>query len=312
MTSPADSSLPELRIYGNLTLLEMAPLLLAADQIYPGKAAIEHGGVATLWGKETDLPSLAAAGHSDIAANSEIQALRAAAGADDLRFVFTLAECSYRIVGRRSAGIAQLQDLRAKRIGTMPNSSAEYFLERMLAEVGLGAMDATIVPYMANSPAPLTLMPNALRDGQLDAVTVWEPQIERARLAIGDDAIELSDPSIYRERFCLCTTQAKLGDPELRRAIVAFVRALIAATERLQREPRYAQALVAQTSGLELSVVESSWPYLTFPGALPGDLLDALVPAELWVARRSGRRARSRGELSALIDDTIVRDALLL
>ena len=312
MISPTELNQFELRIYGNLSLLEMAPVLLAADETYPGKAIVEHGGVMSLWGKPTDLASLAASGESHVAANSETQALRGSFDNPDLRFIFTLAECPYRIVCRRSAGIARLADLRGKKIGTMRKSSAEYFLDRMLRTVGLTQDDVTIVAFMARTESPLARMPDALREGQLDAVTVWEPQMQRARLAIGDDAIEFSDPAVYRERFSLCTTQAKLDDPALRPMIVAFVRALIAATERLQREPQYAQALVAQTAGLDMETIEASWPYLTFPGTLAADLVDVLVPADAWVARETGRPGRTREALAGLIDAGVLREALLL
>jgi len=311
MTTPIELHEFELRIYGNLSLLEMAPVLLAAAEIYPGKTVVEHGGVLSLWGKSADLPSLAATGQSDLAANSETQALRYSIDNPDLRFIFTVAECPYRIICRRSAGIARLEDLRAKKVGTMLKSSAEYFLDRMLRSVGLGQDAVTIVPYMAKTDAPLTLMPQALASGELDAVTVWEPQSERAKVALGADAIEFSDPTLYRERFCLCSTQAKLEDGELRRAIVAFVRALIAATERLHREPQYGQALVAQAARLDMETVERSWRYLTFPGTLAADLADALVPADAWVGRETGRPGRSREVLAKLIDDSVVREALL-
>lgn len=312
MIPPSDRNQFELRIYGNLSLLEMAPVLLAVDEIYPGKAIIAHGGVMSLWGKATDLPSLAATGESHIAANSETQALRGAFDNPDLRFIFTIAECPYRIVARRSAGIARLADLRGKRIGTMLKSSAACFLDRMLQTVGVSEQDVTLVPFMAKTESPLTRMPDALRTGQLDAVTVWEPQIERARRAIGDDAIEFSDPAIYSERFSLCTTQALLDDSAVRPVIVAFVRALIAATERLQREPQFAQALVAQAAELDMETVEASWPYLTFPGTLVADLLDTLVPVDAWLAKETGRSGRSREQLSQLIDDSVRREALLL
>lgn len=309
MASTSDNA-DELRIYGNLSLLEMAPVLLAADRIYSGKTAIKHGGVMSLWGKATDLPSLAASGRSDIAANSETQALRNSFENPDLRFVFTAAECSYRIVCRRSAGVARLADLRGKRVGTMPKSSAAYFLERMLRSVGMTEQDVILVPYMAKTKVPLTLMPQALRAGELDAVTVWEPQIQKAKLALGPDAIEFCDPSVYRERFNLCTTEAKLKDPATRKRIVAFVRALIVATRRLQSEPQQAWSLVAQAAELDISTVKDSWPYLAYPGTLAADLLDVLVLADAWVARETGRAPRTQSEMSQFIDGSVLREAL--
>ncbi len=309
IASTADNA-GALRIYGNLSLLEMAPVLLAADRIYSGKTVIKHGGVMSLWGKATDLPSLAASGQSDIAANTETQALRGTLENPDLRFIFTVAECPYRIVCRRSAGIARLADLRGKRIGTMPKSSAAFFLDRMLNTVGLTEQDATLVPFMAKTRAPLSLMPQALRDGDLDAVAVWEPQIQKAKLAIGPDAIEFCDPSVYCERFNLCTTEAKLNDPATRKRIVAFVRALIVATDRLQSQPQEGWALVARAAELDIATVKDSWPYLKYPGTLAADLPEVLVLADAWVAKETRRAPRTQSEMLQFVDSSVVREAL--
>lgn len=311
MRAETDGIAGELRIYGNLSLLEMAPVLLAADRIYSGKTVVEHGGVMSLWDKSTDLPSLAASGQSDIAANSEIQALRCSSENPDLRFIFTAAECPYRIVCRRSAGIARLADLRGKRIGTMLKSSAEYFLDRMLCTVGMTERDVTIVPFMAKTESPLTLMPRALLARELDAVTVWEPQMQKASIAIGSDAIEFSDPSVYRERFNLCSTQAKLADTATRHKIIAFVRSLVVATERLRLTPQEGWPLVAHAAQLDVQTIKDSWPYLTYPGTLAADLLDVLIPAEAWVAKETGRAPRTRAQLSTLIDASVLREALM-
>lgn len=304
-----DPALP-LRIYGNLSLLEMAPVLLAAEQFFPGKTVVEHGSVMALWGASSDLASLDSAGQADIATNSETQALRASVIHADLRFILTVAECPYRIVARRSAGIAQLADLRGKRVGTQLDSSAAYFLDRLLRTVGLTQHDVVSVPFMAKTPAPLTLLPEALRSGELDAVALWEPQVEKARLAIGADAIEFYHPAVYTEKFNLCTTQANLADPQMRLRIVKFVRALIAAAHHLRREPQAGWRLVAQAAGLDIETVRSAWPYLNYPGTLATDLLDIFERQEVWIAKIQGRAPRTRPALSALIDDSVLRDAL--
>lgn len=300
----------DLRIYGNLSLLEMAPVLLAARRFYAGKTVIEHGGVMSLWGKPYDLPSLDAVGNSDVAANSETQVLRSSFANPDLRIIFTLAMCPYRIIGRRSAGIAQLADLCGKRIGVMPKSSGAYFLDRMLRTIGLTEQDVTSVPFMAKSQAPLSLMPQALRDGGIDAVAVWEPESQKAKLAIAADAIEFCDPAVYHELFNLCTTQSHLDDPAMRQKMIAFVRALITATVHLQQDPHDARLLVAQAAGLGIASVENSWPYLTYPGTLAADLLDVLFNADAWVAKETSRAPRTCNELSQLVDSSVLRDAL--
>lgn len=309
MTLLADTSTDVLRIYGNLSLLEIAPVLLAADGIYPGRTAITHGSVMALWDKGSALASLASVGQADIATNSETQILHASAENPDLRVILTVAECPYRIVARRSAGVARLADLRGKRIGTQPESSADYFLGAMLGTAGLTVADLTRVPFMAKTDRPISLLPDALRSGEIDAVALWEPQVERARKAIGDDAIEFCDPAVYTEKFNLCTTQANLDDKAMRARIVAFVRATIEASRRLRVEPEIGWRLVAQAATLDLGTVRDAWPYFTYPGTLAADLVDVFAREEPWVAGLQKRAPRDRDTLATLIDDSVVRDA---
>jgi NitT/TauT family transport system substrate-binding protein len=298
-----------LRVYGNLSLLEMAPALLAAKEIYPGKSVLEHGSVMSLWGESSDLASLDSAGRSHIAMNSETQALRASARHPDLRFIFTLAECPYRIVARRSAGIASLADLRDKRIGTQLESSAQFFLSEMLHTAGLTHEDVTLVHFMAHTPKPISTLPEALKSAEIDAVALWEPQIQRAKHLLGADAVEFHDAAVYTEKFNVCTTQDNLDDPALRKEIVAFVRALITAAQRLKTESELGQKLVAETAGLDITTVRNAWPCFYYPGALAPDLLDVFARQEPWIAKAQGRAPRSRGELETLIDHSVVREA---
>lgn len=298
-----------LRIYGNLSLLEMAPVWLAADRIYPGKTLVEHGSVMALWGKASDLASLGSTGQADLAANSETQALRGSVGNPDLRFIFTVAECPYRIVARRSAGIARLSDLRGKRIATQLESSGEFFLDSMLRTAGLTVEDVVRVHFMAHTEAPISQVPEALKSGRIDAVALWEPQPQRCKAAIGADAIEFCDPAVYTEKFNLCTRQANLDDPALRARIVAFVRALITAARRLKDEPEAGWRLVAQAAELDIETVRGSWPRFHYPGTLAADLLDVFERQEPWIARLQGRAPRAREALAGLIDDSVMREA---
>ena len=298
-----------LRIYGNLSLLEMAPVLLAADQIYPGKTLLEHGSVMALWGKASDLASLSSAGQADLATNSETQALRGSYANPDLRFIFTVAECPYRIVARRSAGITRLADLRGKRVATQLESSGEYFLGAMLRTVGLTVDDVTLVHFMAHTDSPLSQVPEALKNGRIDAVALWEPQPHRAKVAIGADAIEFCDPAAYTEKFNLCTRQANLDDPAMRVRIVAFVGALITAAQRLKAEPEAGWRLVAKAAGLDIETVRGSWPCFNYPGTLAADLLDIFERQDVWIAGVQGRAPRTREALAKLIDSSVLREA---
>jgi sulfonate transport system substrate-binding protein len=299
-----------LRIYGNLSLLEMAPVLLAAQEIYPGKTVLEHGSVMALWGRASDIASLSSSGRADVATNSETQALRGSVAHPDLRFIFTVAECPYRIVARRSAGVARLSDLRGKRVGTQLESSAEYFLDVMLRAAGIGAGDVERRHFMAHTANPVSRLPDALKAGEIDAVALWEPQVERAKIAIGADAIEFSDPALYTEKFNLCASKGGLEDSGTRRKIVSFVTALIAAARGLKTEPETGQRLVAKAAGLDVEAVRASWSRLTYPGTLAPDLLDVFERQEPWIARVQKRAPRTRAALASLVDGSVLKEAL--
>jgi sulfonate transport system substrate-binding protein len=309
-TQAADST-GELRVYGNLSTLELAPVLLACKSIHAGRTVLQQGGILSLYAKDGDLPNLKAQGRSHVATNSETQGLRYSVENPSLRIIFTVAEGVYRIVGRRSAGINTLADLRGKRIGTMPKTSSAFYLAQMLRTVGVAEKDVTIVPFIAGSSAPLSRMPQALLDRQIDAVTIWEPEMQRAKDVLGADAVEFFDAASYREQFALYSTAENLVDPVLRPKIVSFVKALMVASERIRRDPREAWPLVAQAARIDLKAVERSWPHHTYPGTLLlSSLLDVLVEEEVWVAQETGRAPRARDALKTLIDPSVLEEAL--
>src|SRR5206468_8177355 len=158
--------------------------------IYPGPVTVSNGGVPNL-----------TSGAADVATNAETQLLRQSVDDPDLRVIFTVTENFYRIVARKSAGIQKVADLKGKRVTVPRNTSAAYFLAKMLATAKLTEADVTIVPI-----DPANQMSAALRDGRVDAVAMWDPETARAVMAVGDDAVVLQDKTVYRELFNLNTS----------------------------------------------------------------------------------------------------------
>lgn len=306
----ADNNARALRVYGNLSTLELAPVLLAIDRFHPGPTVLEQGGISSLYGQPGDLPNIVPKGSSDVATNSETQALRYSVQQPGLRCILTLAEGVYRILARRSAGIRQLADLRGKRVGTMPRTSSAYYLDRTLRTCGLTQEDVEIVSYVAGTKRPLAMMTDALVAGEIDAMTIWEPEMQRAQDALGDELVEFPTAGGYRENFALFTTQEKLDDPALRRDIVAFVASVIEASAAIRQDPSRAIALVASAARFDEGLVSRAWPHHTFPGSLLANMLDVMAQEEVWVAKETGRAPRSRAALASLIDDSVLRDAM--
>jgi len=286
--------LTPLRVAGNMTTIELSPLLVAADKIYAGEIRVINGGIPAIM-----------SGMVDVATNAETQLLRQSVDDPDLRVIFTVAESFYRIVARKSAGIRRIADLKGKRITTPRNTSAHYYLVKMLATVHLSETDVTLVNIN-----PVTEMSTALKEGRVDAVAMWEPEAERAIAAVGSDAIVFQDRRVYRELFNLNTSAKVLADSAKRRAIVALLRSLIASSAEIRQRPRQYWPLIASKLNYTPETIAKSWPDLRFAGGLVPDLLDVMAEEEVWVAKERNRTRRTRSQLTVLIDQSLLDEAM--
>jgi NitT/TauT family transport system substrate-binding protein len=290
----AQQPLAPLRVAGNMTTIELSPVLLAAGGIYHAPITLINGGIPNIM-----------SGEVDAATNAETQLLRQSVDDPSLRVIFTVSESFYRIVARRSAGISKVADLKGKRITTPRNTSAHWFLEKMLRTAKLTEADVTIVPI-----TPVTDMSKALKDGRVDAIAMWEPEAQLAIDLLGKDAVVLQDRKVYRELFNMNTSTKVLADPAKRRAIVELLRSLITASERLRSQPKQQWPYIASKLNYTPELISQSWPDLRYAGSMVKDMLEVMVEEEVWVAKERNRTPRTRAQLATLIDDSLLKEAL--
>jgi NitT/TauT family transport system substrate-binding protein len=283
-----------LRIAGNMTTIELAPVLVAASGVYPGPVTVINGGIPNLM-----------RGEVDAATNAETQLLRQSTADPSLRVIFTEAESFYRIVARRSSRISSVKDLRGKKIAIAPYTSAHYYLVKSLALAGVEENAVTVEPI-----TPITRMSTALKNREVDAVAIWEPESENSVLAVGSDAIVLQDRSVYRELFNLQTSTRVLNDAAKRRALVEFLRSLITASTRLRDRPQALWPLVSSKLNYTEAVISRSWPQLRYRGSIAEDLLDVMTEEERWIAKEKNRPPRNREQLATLIDRSLFGQAV--
>jgi sulfonate transport system substrate-binding protein len=281
-----------LRFAVNMTTIESAPVFLAAEGPSGAGIGVSSGGIPLL-----------VSGEADAATNAETQALLRSAASPNLRIVLTVAECYYRIVARRSAGIGRLSDLKGKKVGTSLSTSAHYFLSKMARTAGLSETDLTAVAVR------LPDMPASIKRGDVDAIAIWEPEAHNSEQALGADAIVFQDRSVYRELFNLNTTAEVLADPARRRALVAAVARIVAASEQITSRPPSVWPLVSSKINVPQPTISAVWSHFRFAGGLPRDLLDVMVEEEQWVAAAQKREPRTRPAIEQLVDATVLRDA---
>ena len=288
-----------LKIASALTTIEYTPEKIAIEDFFKGSATITNGGVANI-------------ASVDLAANAETQALRQFARSKNLRTIYTVCESYYRIVGSKKRGINVAADLKGKRIGTSSGTSAGYFVTKFMQSIGLGDRDYTIVSGSTceRTPCGANTFPAMLQSGRIDAIGMWEPTIEIAARMLGDDAVVFQNTSVYREIYNLHTTAEKLQNPTMRRDIVDFIRALNNASKLFEAEPDAVIPRVSQLVNIDQSVLKAVWPVHKFRGTLAPDLLDVLEDEEKYIAKVDGRQAVARANLEALIDSSVLEEAL--
>jgi sulfonate transport system substrate-binding protein len=286
-------STPRLRFAVNMTTIESAPVFLAAEGSAGAGIGVSAGGIPLL-----------VSGEADAATNAETQALLRSATSPNIRVVLTVAECYYRIVARRSAGISRLSDLKGKKVGTALSTSAHYFLSKMARTAGLSETDVTAVAV------PLPGMPAAVKRGDVDAIAIWEPEAHNSEQTLGADAIVFQDRSVYRELFNLNTTAEVLADPARRRALVAAVARIVTASSEVTSRPPSVWPLVSSKISVPQPTISAVWSHFRFAGGLPRDLLDVMVEEERWVAAIQKREPRGRPAVEQLVDATVLRDAV--
>jgi NitT/TauT family transport system substrate-binding protein len=268
-TPKTEEPLVPIRVAG-ARWIELSPVLVAANSFYPQKLTTISGGVTTITADNTDL-----------ATNAETQLLRESVKNPDLRIIATVTESFYRLVARRSAGISTVADLKGKRVMLPRMTSANYYLVAMLRTAGLTEDDVVLVNLLPakGDETGLDQMSEALTSGEVDAISIWEPEPEDAIHKLGNDAVVLQDRSVYREVFNLHARAPDLADPAKRRAIVRYVRAPADATEALKKNPEPYWPHVSEVTGFKHEEISWGWPEMKFPVKIIPDMLDVVEEA---------------------------------
>jgi len=297
-----EAPLAPIRVSGSYWI-ELSPVIVAANRFYPTKLTVGEGGITRI-----------TSGEADLATNAETQILRESVTNPDLRIIMTVTESFYRLVARRSSGIRSVADLKGKKVMLPRFTSAHYYLVAMLRTAGLTEQDVQIVsiPRAQGDLTGMDQMSDFLQRGEVDAISIWEPEPGDAIRQLGDDAVVLQDRKVYREVFNLHARASDLADPAKRRSIVRFVRAVADATKSLKADPKRDWPHISEVTTFNLDEIELGWPEMEFPVHIIPDMLDVLVVEEQWVAKERNRTPRSREELAKLIDTSVVKEALAL
>jgi len=188
---------------------------------------------------------------------------------------FTYSYPFVKIIARKDSGIKKGVDLKGKKVGVNRGTSSHFFLAVSLIHNRLSISDVEMINIKTVD------LPAALKNNEVDAISVWQPYTLTAMQLLGDNAIELPSAEIYRTtfNFAVMKTFAKEHPETLQR----FLRAIDKAAAFIRNDREKAQEIIAGSFNLDKNVVNAVWDDFVFGISLDQSLLVSWDNIARWV-----------------------------
>jgi ABC-type nitrate/sulfonate/bicarbonate transport system substrate-binding protein len=197
-------------------------------------------------------------------------------GASSLRCLGSIAATDImQVIAMKDRGILQPGDLKGKKIGVTRATIAEFYLGQFLSFHNLVWQDVEVVNL---NPGDL---PEALANGKIEALMVWEPYIYEIKKRLGDKVI--SWPGQNGQQFyniLVSSDQYTKAKPE---ALVRLFRALERAEAFVKQNNNQALKIVAQQLKVDASVLKDEWISSTYELSLDQSLLITMEDKARWM-----------------------------
>ncbi len=251
-------------------------LFVARDREY-----FDHEGISVRF-KECESGAAAVdellAGRVDLACAADYVLANDAMTHPEVRAVSELFSSTtlIKLVARRDRGIKAASDLVGKTVATPEGTAGHYYLEQSLAVNGI---ETGVVDVVFRAPGELN---QALRTGEVDAVSIWEPLATDIADDLDGGSVSLDGQAGQRLYFLLIGLDQWLtshpGD------VHAILRALLKAEEFMFENSDDAIAIVARATKQPETTLAVSWEQFHFGITLSEGLRAALASELDWLS----------------------------
>jgi NitT/TauT family transport system substrate-binding protein len=212
----------------------------------------------------------------DISAAAPTPTMFSSFGREDFVMFSTFAYAyeDIKVIANKDSGISNVEDLKGKKIGTLMGSTGQFFTETFLLYNSISSRDVEMVDI-----APSDL-PEALKNGQIDAQVIWEPHGTTARDLLGDKAIRLPSADVYKTTFNFLTMKNFANENP--KVLERFLRAINKATDFINNNTDESQEITANRLNLKKEVVALHWDDFTFELSLHQSFLINIEAEARW------------------------------
>lgn len=181
---------------------------------------------------------------------------------------------TFFLVARKDHSIANIGDIRHKRIGVTRVTAGEFFLGQFLTFNGLTPQDLTIVDM---PPADLAA---SLENGSIDGAVLFEPNAYPVVQKLGSEAIQWSvQPLQPGYGLLYCRGRLVRDEPE---ALVRYMRAIVGAEQYIRNHSDQARDYTAHYLGYDQQYITYMWPKLTLEARLDQTLIINMNDEAKW------------------------------
>jgi NitT/TauT family transport system substrate-binding protein len=185
------------------------------------------------------------------------------------------------IIARKDKGIETIADLKGKRVGLSLGTIAEFMLHIYLTTAYVRPDEVQMVDFPPDAlVAPLV-------NGEVDAISSWEPHTTPAKDRLGSNAVVLHMPGLYTFFLNLAATRDLADrDPEV---VVQLLRGIVKANRFIREHPAEAKSIIGKNSGMDMVEIERNWEDYNFRAELNQALILSLEDHARWMLAREGR-----------------------
>lgn len=213
---------------------------------------------------------------------------------------FVSSDNDVKLIANHRKGIKQPADLRNKKIGTVIGSSSHYFLDRFLLFNNMSLSDVSVKHVNPEE------QPAALKRGDVDALSVWEPYAYLAKNNLQKESIIFPAGEYYRETFNLVIKKdfIKNNTDMVRKVLLALTKAI----DFIRNQPDAAQKLLVTRLKLDDEFIDWIWKDYEFDLTMDQSLIITLENEARWAIKNGVVKQNKMLNFLDYIDSSIIKN----
>ena len=276
--NPSAPKKVETIVIGAATVAHSSPVWIAESKGYFTEEGLKEEIKEFDSGREA-LQTMLNEGGIDIATTAQMPVVSNSFKRSDFAIVGSMvySDRDHKVLARQDRGIKAPPHLKGRTIGITANSSGHYFLGQFLVHYGLNLSDVRAVDLEA------ARLPQALIEGQVDAIATWEPNVYKAKKALGDKILVLPSEGVYRMDYYFVARKNFIKNHF--QALTRFLKAIEKSDEFIGKNKKEAMDIVEQRVKMDREIINATWDDFRFRLFLDQSILTALEDEARWAIR---------------------------